>query len=114
MQQKGSIVGLPLFRPIIYRTHVSSSILHKMEERVGNARLPTDEKLESEGFTSLAVLQGPLDVSVVADKSSVRDFLEGVVSGQEDPLFAVDLGRLIRLYKKWRDLLPRVDVFYGN
>ena len=88
--------------------------MHKMEERVGNARLPTAERLESEVSTSLAVLQGPLDVSVVAVKSSVRDFLKGVVSGQEDPFFAVDLGRLFRLYKQWRNLLPRVDVFYGN
>ena len=57
--------------------------------------------------------QEPLYVSVVADNSTVRYFLDGVVSGQEDPFFAVDVGRLFRLYKQWRNLLPRVDAFYG-
>ena len=56
----------------------------------------------------------PLGISVVEDNSSVRDFLDGVISEQEDAFFAVDLGRLIRLYKQWRNLLPRVDAFYGN
>ena len=54
--------------------------------------------------------------SEVEDGSSVLEFIRRVVTftDQEDPFFAVDLGRIFHLYNRWKVLLPRVDVFYGE
>ena len=54
--------------------------------------------------------------SEVEDGSSVLEFIRRFVTltDQEDPFFAVDLGRIFHLYNRWKELLPRVDIFYGK
>lgn len=33
---------------------------------------------------------------------------------QEDPFYVMDLGEVIARYNKWKELLPRVEPFYGE
>jgi ornithine decarboxylase len=52
-------------------------------------------------------------LSVLDDGTPVSKFIESTIPGREEPFYAVDLGRFLHLYARWKRLLPRVDVFYA-
>ena len=62
----------------------------------------------------LSLSQRHIDCIVTPNGTTIPEFLKTMVKGREDPFFAVDLGRVLRLHKQWKRLLPRVDVFYGE
>ena len=62
----------------------------------------------------LSLPQRQIDCIVTPNGTTISEFLKTMVKGREDPFFAVDLGRVLRLHKQWKRLLPRVDVFYGE
>lgn len=33
---------------------------------------------------------------------------------QEDPFYVMDLGEVVARYHRWRELMPRVEPFYGQ
>lgn len=42
----------------------------------------------------------------------IRDIVEG--GTQEDPFYVMDLGEVVARYRRWKELMPRVETFYGN
>lgn len=43
---------------------------------------------------------------------AIREVVEG--GTQEDPFYVMDLGEVVARYNNWRELLPRVEPFYGE
>lgn len=43
---------------------------------------------------------------------AIREVVEG--GTQEDPFYVMDLGEVVARYNNWRELLPRVEPFYGK
>ena len=93
-------LGIPLRRIGMQIRYWDNSVGHDQE-------LLSDPKL-------LSLSQRQIDCIVTPNGTTIPEFLKTMVKGREDPFFAVDLGRVLRLHKQWKRLLPRVDVFYGE
>ena len=93
-------LGIPLRRIGMQIRYWDNSTGHDQE-------LLSDPKL-------LSLSQRQIDCIVTPNGTTISEFLRTMVKGREDSFFAVDLGRVLRLHKQWKRLLPRVDVFYGE
>ena len=91
---------LPLRRPERQTSYCYSSF-GRVPDLVSNLKLMT-------------LSQRNFDCTVIPDGTTVSELIKTAVTNQEDPFFAVDVGRFRRLYNQWKRLLPQVDVFYGE
>ena len=84
-----------------------------LQIRYWDSRTGHDQELLSDPKL-LSLSQRQFNCIVTPNDMTISEFLKTMVQGREDPFFAVDLGRVLRLHKQWKMLLPRVDVFYGE
>ncbi|XP_075985789.1 ornithine decarboxylase 1-like [Anticarsia gemmatalis] len=54
-------------------------------------------------------------VTVMEGEWSPLDVIREVVAGgvQEDPFYVMDLGEVVARYRRWKELMPRVEPFYA-
>ena len=84
-----------------------------LQIRYWDSRTGHDQELLSDPKL-LSLSQRQFDCVVTPNGMTISEFLKTMVQGREDPFFAVDLGRVLRLNKQWKMLLPGVDAFYGE
>lgn len=55
----------------------------------------------------VVVLEGPWSPASV-----IRDVVAD--GAQEDPFYVMDLGEVVARFRRWKELMPRVEPFYGE
>lgn len=55
----------------------------------------------------ITVMDGPW-----APTDLIREIVES--GTQEDPFYIMDLGEVVARYHRWKELMPRVEPFYGE
>lgn len=55
----------------------------------------------------ITVMDGPWSPT-----SLIREIVES--GTQEDPFYIMDMGEVVARYQRWKELMPRVEPFYGK
>ena len=55
----------------------------------------------------ITVMDGPWSPTAL-----IREIVES--GTQEDPFYVMDLGEVVARYHRWKELMPRVEPFYGE
>lgn len=66
--------------------------------------------------TTMKVIEEEQRVRVMDGPWTTEGVIKEIVAegAQEDPFYVMDLGEVVARYHQWKELLPRVEPFYGE